>query len=210
MTPRVPLPVALALLLAGCGAPAAVPAAATAAAPPPAAPANVPRPPFARAGQTTSSVGGAELVHEQYEDDGDTLVCHVDAKGKKATERLSRADHTVRIEQDGQTVTRHAPKGAVILETFCWQQLLVAAEDYRTASTPTPVQVYVPGADVTADATIQVDTAPSGDRYVTVMLKELRLSADISADGAVEHVRIPAQHVEARGKAGKAPVEDAK
>ena len=34
--------------------------------PPPAVPADAPRPPFARAGETTSFVGGAELAHERY------------------------------------------------------------------------------------------------------------------------------------------------
>jgi pimeloyl-ACP methyl ester carboxylesterase len=178
--------------------------------PPPAAPANAPRPPFARAGGTTSFVGGSELAHERYEDDGDTLVCHVDALGQKAVESLSRSARTVRIEQDGKTIVRHLAPGVVALEAFCWQQLLVAAEDYRGASTPVPVQVLAPGRDSTAGGTIQVDTAPTGDRYVTLRLGELRVSADISAEGAVEHVRIPAQRTEASGHASKTAIPEKK
>ncbi len=121
-----------------------------------------PRLAFARAGLTTSFVSGSEFGRERYEDDGDTLVCHLDAHGTKAVERLSRSAHTVRIEQDGKSVVRAVPKGTVVLENLCWQQLAVAAEEHRDASTPTPVHVLVPGPGVTLDGTIQVDDRAEG------------------------------------------------
>jgi pimeloyl-ACP methyl ester carboxylesterase len=107
-------------------------------------------------------------------------------------------------------VMRSVPKGTVVLENLCWQQLAVAAEEYRSASSPTPVSVYVPGPDATVDGTIQVDLAPKGDRYVTLLVKGLRISADIGPDGAVEHVRVPAQYAEARGHATGAPAAESK
>jgi len=150
----------------------------------------------------TTSVGGADVARETYEDDGDTLVCHVQAFGKSGTIRLSRLTRTARFEQNGASEVRPVPQGTILVANFCWQQLLVAAEDYRAASTPTAVQMLVPGDESAKGATIQVDEAPSGTRHVTLVVDDVRISADISKDGAVERVLIPAQNAEARGHAG--------
>ncbi len=95
-----------------------------------------PRPPFAGAGETTSFVAGSKYAHESYEDDGDTLICRLDAQGTRATEHYSRSARTVRIEQGATTVVRHVPEGAIALENFCWQQYVIAAEEYPRRHDP--------------------------------------------------------------------------
>ncbi len=57
------------------------------------------------------------------------------------------------------------------------------------------------------DAKIQVDTAPSGDRYVTLYVGDLKIFVEISAEGAVTYARVPAQNAEARGHATSAKAE---
>jgi pimeloyl-ACP methyl ester carboxylesterase len=157
----------------------------------------------------TTAVAGADIARETYEDDGDVLVCHVTALGKTASIRLSRLTRTARFEQNGASDTRPIPEGVILVANFCWQQLLVAAEEYRSATTPTPVQMLVPGQSTPKEATIQVDEAPSGARHVTLVVDDVRLSADISKEGAVEHVLIPSQNAEARGHAGPPTAADA-
>ncbi len=158
--------------------------------------------PIARAGETITSVNGVDIAHETYEDDGDTLACHVTAMGKSTTVRLSRVARTAHVEQDGTSVNRLIAPGTVVVANFCWQQLVVAAEELRGASTPTAVRVLVPSRDVARDATIQVATTPTGERHVTLVIEGVEISADIGKDGAVSRVAIPVQNAEARGHAG--------
>jgi pimeloyl-ACP methyl ester carboxylesterase len=201
MIRKLAAPIFGSILIVGCGSAPATPTTR--------AQLDPPRSAFARQGEMTTSVNGLDIAHETYEDDGDTLVCHVEALGKAASIRLSRVTRTARFEQNGASEVQEIPQGVILVANFCWQQIVVAAEEYRGASKPTPVRMLAPGQDAPKDATLQVTEDASGARHVTIVVDAVQITADISKGGAVEHLLIPSQNAEARGHAGPPTVAEA-
>jgi pimeloyl-ACP methyl ester carboxylesterase len=155
--------------------------------------------PVAAKGRIDTLVHGHKIGGEEFEDDGDTLTSHLSFAGKKATVALSRSRREVTLEARGKTVVRKIPDGAVALENGCWQEFVVAAEQFPDARTPTDVTVWVPAQDAKVDGTIQVERSPSGERYVTVKIEGLRASVEIGKDGVVSSARVYGQQeIEAR------------
>ncbi len=168
-------------------------------------------------GQSTTSVRGEESMQARYDDDGDTLVCHVEGKGKnKLTEvlRYSRPEHTIRIEQDGKVLTRHVPKGAMVLDYLCWQELIVAAGGIPRsddADSRTGVRARGRSVDRRKDPSRYcAQRGPLRDALPHPRTRNgLPSLGGHLAGGAVEHVRSPGLHFETTGHAMEALVEDA-
>jgi pimeloyl-ACP methyl ester carboxylesterase len=158
-----------------------------------------------RAGELVTYKAGHPTGGESWRDDGDVLVSEIRLAGQSGIVTVARRTRSVTVEAGGKSVKREVPEGVIALENGSFQSYALAAEQFASASSPTPVRVLVPSPGVTLDGTIQVTPGAAGGRRVTLVIKGLEVIVDLDDTMAVTHATVAAQGVEVRPKKEPAP-----
>jgi pimeloyl-ACP methyl ester carboxylesterase len=199
--------VTMALVLAACASRA--PTSTTARPAPVAAPRDAGAPPMARDalhGTLVTFIGAREIARQEYRDDGATLTSELTAGSHRVAIELTRDPRRVVLRGGERPVEHDLAAGTVALENLDWQAYALVAEQFADATSPTPVQVYIPSRGATVPAAVTVRPGAAGGRVVELALGPLRVTVDVSAAGQVTHASAPAQDLEAREAAAGPPV----